>query len=106
MFARFFIDRPIFAAVLSILITLGGAVGLQRLPVALYPEITPPTIEVSTSYPGAHSKTIADTVAALKLEQFYEPYEGDGRRNQPFDFWRTTSAFRSCVSGHTKPSKP
>ncbi len=64
MFARFFIDRPIFAAVLSILITLGGAVGLQRLPVALYPEITPPTIEVSTSYPGAHSKTIADTVAA------------------------------------------
>ena len=64
MFARFFIDRPIFAAVLSILITLGGAVGLQRLPVALYPEITPPTIEVSTSYPGAHSKTLADTVAA------------------------------------------
>ncbi len=64
MFARFFIDRPIFAAVLSILITLGGAVGLQRLPVALYPEVTPPTIEVSTSYPGAHSRTIADTVAA------------------------------------------
>ncbi len=64
MFARFFIDRPIFAAVLSILITLGGAVGLQRLPVALYPEIAPPTIEVSTSYPGAHSRTIADTVAA------------------------------------------
>ena len=64
MFARFFIDRPIFAAVLSILITLGGAVGLQRLPVALYPEITPPTIEVSTNYPGAHSKTLADTVAA------------------------------------------
>ena len=64
MFARFFIDRPIFAAVLSILVTLGGGVGLQRLPVALYPEITPPTIEVSTSYPGAHSKTIADTVAA------------------------------------------
>ncbi len=64
MFARFFIDRPIFAAVLSILVTLGGAVGLQRLPVALYPEITPPTIEVSTSYPGANSKTISDTVAA------------------------------------------
>ena len=64
MFARFFIDRPIFAAVLSILVTLGGLVGLQRLPVALYPEVTPPTIEVSTSYPGAHSRTIADTVAA------------------------------------------
>ena len=64
MFARFFIHRPIFAAVLSILITLGGLVGLARLPVALYPEITPPTIEVSANYPGAHSKTIADTVAA------------------------------------------
>ena len=58
MFARFFIDRPIFAAVLSILVTLGGIVGLIRLPVALYPEITPPTIEVSTLYPGAHSQTI------------------------------------------------
>ena len=45
MFARFFIDRPIAAAVLSILITLGGAVGLTRLPVALYPEITPPTVD-------------------------------------------------------------
>ena len=69
MFARFFIDRPIFAAVLSILVTLGGVVGLLRLPVALYPEITPPTVEVSTVYPGAHSRTIADTVAAPIEEQ-------------------------------------
>ena len=64
MFANFFIHRPIFAAVLSILIVLGGAVGLQRLPVALYPDVTPPTIEVSTSFPGAHARTMADTVAA------------------------------------------
>jgi multidrug efflux pump len=69
MFARFFIERPIFAAVLSILVTLGGTVGLLRLPVALYPDITPPTIEVSTLYPGAHSQTIADTVAAPIEEQ-------------------------------------
>jgi len=69
VFARFFIDRPIFAAVLSILVTLGGIVGLLRLPIALYPEITPPTIEVSTLYPGAHSQTIADTVAAPIEEQ-------------------------------------
>jgi multidrug efflux pump len=69
MFARFFITRPIFAAVLSILITLGGIVGLARLPVALYPEVTPPTIEVSTTFPGAHSRTIADTVAAPIEEQ-------------------------------------
>jgi multidrug efflux pump len=64
VFATFFIRRPIFAAVLSILITLGGGVGLLRLPVALYPEITPPTIEVSAIYPGAHARTMADTVAA------------------------------------------
>jgi multidrug efflux pump len=64
VFANFFIRRPIFAAVLSILVTLGGVVGLFRLPVALYPEITPPTVEVSAGYPGAHAKTVADTVAA------------------------------------------
>ena len=64
MFAKFFIHRPIFAGVLSILLTLGGLVGLYRLPVALYPEVTPPTIEVSTIYPGAHARTLTDTVAA------------------------------------------
>jgi multidrug efflux pump subunit AcrB len=66
MFSRFFIDRPIFAAVLSIVITLAGAITLavQALPVAQYPEITPPTVEVSAYYPGANSKTVADTVAA------------------------------------------
>src|SRR5438034_5946417 len=64
MFARFFIDRPIFAAVLSILITLGGGVALFTLPVAQYPEITPPTVEVSAVYPGANAQVVADTVAA------------------------------------------
>ena len=69
MFARFFIYRPIFASVLSILVTLGGIVGLIQLPVALYPEIAPPTIEVTTLYPGAHARTLADTVAAPIEEQ-------------------------------------
>ncbi len=64
MFARFFIDRPIFAAVLSILITLGGIVGLVRLPVALYPDITPPTVEVSATFPGANANEVVNTVAA------------------------------------------
>lgn len=64
MFFRFFIDRPIFAAVLSIVITLAGAVGLLALPVTQYPEITPPTVEVSTVYPGANAQVVADTVAA------------------------------------------
>ena len=65
MFTRFFIDHPIFASVLSIIVTLAGGVALTSLPVAQYPDITPPTIEVSAVFPGANSKTVADTVAAL-----------------------------------------
>jgi multidrug efflux pump len=64
MFTRFFIDRPIFASVLSIMVTLAGAVALTSLPVAQYPDITPPTIEVSAVYPGANARTVTDTVAA------------------------------------------
>src|SRR6187401_475797 len=64
MFSKFFIDRPIFASVLSIVVTLAGAIALFALPVAQYPEITPPTVEVSAVYPGANSKVVADTVAA------------------------------------------
>ena len=75
MFVRFFIDRPIAAAVLSILITLGGVVGLQRLPVALYPDITPPTVEVSAVYPGANARDVENTVAA-PIEQQVNGVEG------------------------------
>lgn len=64
MFSNFFINRPIFASVLSILITLAGAIALFSLPIAQYPEIAPPTVEVSAVYPGANSKVVADTVAA------------------------------------------
>jgi multidrug efflux pump len=64
MFSNFFISRPIFASVLSIIITLGGAVALNTLPIAQYPDITPPTVEVSASYPGANANVVADTVAA------------------------------------------
>jgi multidrug efflux pump len=68
VFARFFIDRPIFASVLSILLFLGGVVGASRLPIALYPEITPPTVEVSAAYPGANARDVVDAVGA-PLEQ-------------------------------------
>ena len=64
MFSRFFIDRPIFASVLSIIITLAGAIAVFALPMAQYPEITPPTVEVSAVYPGANAQVVADTVAA------------------------------------------
>jgi len=64
MLARFFIDRPIFAWVISIVIVLAGLASINTLPVAQYPEITPPTVQVSCSYPGANAQVVADTVAA------------------------------------------
>ena len=68
MFSKFFIDRPIFSAVISLLITLAGIVSIKSLPIEQYPDLTPPTIAVSASYPGASPEVIADTVAA-PLEQ-------------------------------------
>jgi multidrug efflux pump len=64
MISRFFIDRPIFASVLSIVITIAGLVAMFTLPIAQYPEITPPTVQVSCMYPGANAKVVAETVAA------------------------------------------
>ncbi len=64
MFSQFFIERPIFATVLSIVIVMAGVVTLGGLPVAQYPEITPPTVEVSAAYPGANASVVAETVAA------------------------------------------
>ncbi|HEX3098315.1 MAG TPA: multidrug efflux RND transporter permease subunit [Usitatibacter sp.] len=68
-FSRFFIERPIFASVLAIIITLAGLLAGFSLPVAQYPEISPPTVTISTSYPGASAETIAQTVAAPIEEQ-------------------------------------
>ena len=67
-FSRFFIDRPIFAGVISIFIVLLGVFAYPNLPVAQYPEIAPPTISVTASYPGANAETLADSVAQ-PLEQ-------------------------------------
>src|ERR671934_535474 len=75
MFSKFFIDRPIFASVLSILVTLAGLLALFSLPIAQYREITPPTVEVSASYPGANAQVVADTVAA-PIEQQVNGVEG------------------------------
>ena len=64
MLYRFFIDRPIFAAVISILITLAGALSALRLPISQFPLVTPPTIQVDCNYPGASSEVVAKTIAA------------------------------------------
>ncbi|HWI39724.1 MAG TPA: multidrug efflux RND transporter permease subunit [Burkholderiales bacterium] len=61
--SRFFIDRPIFAGVLSVLILLGGLISLGLLPISEYPEVVPPSVVVTASYPGASPKVIAETVA-------------------------------------------
>jgi multidrug efflux pump subunit AcrB len=69
VFSRFFINRPIFASVLSIVIVLAGVIAVRTLPVTQYPEITPPTVEVSAVYPGANAQVVADTVAAPVEQQ-------------------------------------
>jgi multidrug efflux pump len=74
-FPRFFIDRPIFAAVLSLLILVGGALSLLRLPISEYPSVVPPTVVVRATYPGANPKVIAETVAS-PLEQQINGVEG------------------------------
>jgi len=65
MFSHFFIDRPIFAAVISIIISIAGAVAMVSLPIAQFPEITPPQITVTANYPGADASTMAQNVGAL-----------------------------------------
>ncbi|HEX4591227.1 MAG TPA: efflux RND transporter permease subunit, partial [Gemmataceae bacterium] len=69
MLSRFFIDRPVFAVVISVVITLAGAVAVFTLPVAQYPEVTPPTVQITAVYPGANAQTVRDTVAAPIEEQ-------------------------------------
>ena len=73
--SRFFIDRPIFAAVISVFITLMGVFAYPLLPLSQYPEIAPPTITINTAYPGASAETLAETVAA-PIEQEVNGVEG------------------------------
>src|SRR5437016_231462 len=75
MLARFFIDRPVLAWVISVVIVLLGAIAAGFLPVAEYPEITPPTVRVTANYPGANAQVVADTVAA-PIEQQVVGVEG------------------------------
>jgi hydrophobe/amphiphile efflux-1 (HAE1) family protein len=63
-FAHFFIDRPVFASVLSIVTIIVGALAIRVMPVAQYPDIVPPTVNITASFPGANAQTVADTIAA------------------------------------------
>lgn len=75
MISRFFIDRPIFATVISILMTLAGAVAVFSLPIAQYPPVAPPTVQVDCNYPGASAEVVAQTVAS-PIEQQVNGVEG------------------------------
>ena len=63
MFSKFFIDRPRFAVAIAIVMSLAGLFAIFTLPVAMYPEITPPTVSVTADYPGAVAETVGNTVA-------------------------------------------
>lgn len=75
MFSRFFIDRPIFATVLAIIMILAGVITVKTLPIAQYPDITPPTVMVRATYPGADAKTVAETVG-VPIEESVNGVEG------------------------------
>lgn len=75
MFSKFFINRPIFATVLALIIVVAGLVTLNILPIAQYPEITPPTVQVSAFYPGANAETVAQTVG-IPIEQQVNGVDG------------------------------
>src|SRR5262249_14771797 len=75
MISAFFINRPVFAHLLAIVIVILGAVSVAVLPVAQYPNIVPPTVQVSTTYPGASAKTVVDNVA-LPIELQVNGVEG------------------------------
>ena len=68
MISKFFIERPVLANVIAVLMILFGAVALYGLPITLYPNVVPPTVQVTTNYPGASAQTLMDTVA-LPIEQ-------------------------------------
>ena len=63
-FSHFFVDRPIFASVVSIILTLVGAISFRALPITEFPEIAPPTVEVTATYAGASAEVVAETVAS------------------------------------------
>jgi gold/copper resistance efflux pump len=113
-FPRFFIDRPIFAIVLSVLMMIAGAVAFFQLPLSEYPAVTPPTVQVTAAYPGANPKVIAETVAA-PLEQAITGVEGmlymssqsatDGRMILTVTFAQGTNADMAQVQVQNRVSR-
>ena len=97
MISKFFIERPIFANVIALVTVLVGAVFLYALPVAQYPEIVPPTIQVSTRYPGASAEVVAATIG-VPLEQASNGVE-TGWWSRRCDRHECPSRLRKSVKG-------
>src|SRR5260370_26827370 len=106
MLARFFIDRPVFAWVISIVIVLVGLMAVIALPIAQYPDITPPTIQVACQYPGANAQVVADTIAA-PIEQQINGVENmmymSSQSNNDVSY-TPTHTFQLRVNLHTAPA--
>lgn len=107
MFSKFFIDRPIFATVLAIIMVIAGLITIETLPVAQYPDITPPTVTVSAMYPGADAKTVAQTVG-VPIEEQVNGVEGmlymssnsgsDGSYNLTITFEQGTDVDQAAIN--------
>ena len=90
--SRFFVDRPIFAGVLSVLIFIAGLLAMFQLPISEYPEVAPPSVVITASYPGANPKVIAATVATPLEEQL------SGVENMLYMFSQGTSDGRMALT--------
>src|SRR3984885_12779718 len=112
--SRFFIQRPVFAAMVSAAILLAGLIALPRLPISEYPPVVPPTVVVRASYPGASPSTIAETVAS-PLEQAITGVEdmlyqfsqatSDGMRTLPITFRLGTDANKAQLKVQYRVSR-
>ena len=90
--SRFFVDRPIFAGVISLLIFIAGVLAMFQLPISEYPEVSPPSVVVNAAYPGANPKVIAETVARPLEEQL------SGVENMLYMFSQATTDGRMTLT--------
>ena len=104
MFAKFFIDRPIFAWVIALVILLGGALALRQLPVASYPAVAPPALAISVSYPGAAAQVVEETAVAL-IEQYCSGSLGAGLgEHVPLGLGQVQVAVQHDTRAHRQPA--
>jgi hydrophobic/amphiphilic exporter-1 (mainly G- bacteria), HAE1 family len=97
--SHFFIDRPIFAAVLSIILTIAGAIVQRALPVSEYPDIAPPTVNIRAVYPGASAQVLSETVAT-PIEQEVNGVDNNDLYHLPIGRRRHAVDRRRVQAGH------